>query len=155
MSLDTAVTTSLVSEIMSKLGSVIMKGKQVPQLVRIITEPPKFRFTKLKRASTTSTTFPDLDSPDIEIKNPLDRDTTIKHLTIIPDGTFKTNGSVKIFVDDVKAFENDAAADFTDIAELKIEAITGKAIKQKRSIKVLMKTSAGTSKLALAVTFGD
>ena len=155
MSLDTAVTTKIVSEIMSKLGSIIMKGKQVPQLVRIITEPSKFRSTKLKRASTTSTTFPDLDSPDIEITNPLDRDTTIKHLTIIPDGTFKTNGSIKIFVDDVKAFDNDAAADFTDIAELKIEAITGKAIKQNRSVKVLMKTSSGTAKLALAVTFGD
>ncbi len=155
LDLNSAVTGNMVAEIIKRISGMMIKGKTIPQLVRVINQPVKFRYTKLKRASITGTAFPDLDSPDIEIKNPLDREVSIKHVTLIPDGTAKTNIMIKLFVNDVLAFDNDATADFTDIAELKIEATTGKKIEAGKSVKLLAKTSAGTSKIALAITFGD
>lgn len=155
MSVDNAITKSLVEEVMSKIAGLIIKGKKTPQLVRVIHEPRKFRKTKVDRTTTTSSTFPDQESPDIEIKNPLDRTTMIKSISLVPDSTFKTNGRVKIFVDEVLVLEDSAVADWTDLSEFVLDFEGGREIKQNRSVIALIKTSSGTSALTLVVTFGD
>ena len=155
MSLDTAVTNKVISEIMSKLGSVIIKGKQIPQLVRIINEPRKFRKTKVDRASSTATVFPDAENPDLEIKNPLDRNTMIKSISLIPDATMKTNGRVKIFVNEVLLLEDTAAADWTDIIDYQLDLEGGKEIDAGMSVTAFLLTNAGAVALTLVVTFGD
>lgn len=155
MFLQEAATMKIVEEIMSKIAGLIIKGKKIPQLVRVIHEPRKFRKTEIDRATTSSSTFPDQDSPDIEIKNPLDRTTMIKSISLIPDSTFKTNGRVKIFVDEVLVLEDSAAADWTDLIDFILDFEGGREIQQNRSVIALIKTSSGTSALTLVVTFGD
>jgi len=155
LDLNSAVTSKLVSEVMSKIASMIMKSKAIPQLVRIIAEPRKYRKTFVDRGTTTATVFPDLESPTIEIKNPLDRDTTIKSISLVPDATFKTNGRVKVFVNDVLLLEDSAAADWSDVIDYQLDLEGGKLVEAGKSVKALLLTTSTAVFLTLVVTFGD
>lgn len=154
---DTAITMKMVNEIINKLTPLLNLGKKIPQIVRIKPDPDKFSFSQLKRATSTSKTYPDDESPDIEIANPLDRDTSVKEISLVPDAGFKTNGIVRIFIDEVRVFKSDEAANFTDIADNSIKFNEGRRIKQKRSVKVFIKNDDGSTSISLAVqvTFGD
>lgn len=154
---DTAITMKLVNEIITKLTPLLNLGKKIPQIVRMKPDPDKFTFTELKRATSTSSKFPDDDSPSIDIANPLDRDTSVKAISLAPDAGFKTNGIVRIFIDEVAVFKSDTVASFTDITDNTITFNEGKRIKQKRSVKIFIKNDDNSTSISLAaqVRFGD
>ncbi len=154
-SIDNAITMKTVGEIMNKIAGMILSSKKIPQAIRIINEPRKFRKTVVDRATTTDTVFQDIESPAIEIKNPLDRNTQIKSISVIPDATFKTAGRVKIFVNEVLLLEDTAVADWTDIIDYQLDLEGGKLVEAGKSVKALILTNAGAVFLTLVVTFGD
>lgn len=146
-----AVTMKMVEEIVGKFKEVVFESMKIPKLVETTPKPRKFLYTKIQRAEVAGATPPDQDEPSIEIENPLDEECVIKEIAVIPDSDFKTNGRLKVFVDDAKVFEDEAVADWTDVSELKIPLENGKQIKQKRSVKFLIWGSAGF--LTVFVTF--
>jgi len=155
MSLSELATTNILNKITTKLGKVIFEGKKIPQLVRIINEPRKYRRTFIKRATTTDTEFQDDETPLIEIQNPLDQDTIIKSISLVPDSTFKTNGQIIVKVDNVTVLDDSAVGDWTDISEFVLDFEGGRKIKARRFVTAFVKTSSGTSAITLVVTFGD
>ena len=159
MSLDinTPITFKMVSEIMERIAGIIMKSKKVPQLVRVIDIAVKFNQTFVKRGTTTSNKF-DSESPVKEFLNPLDRDTMVKEISFVGNAGFRTNGILKITIDDVPVFESESAGDFTDATEgLSVPLRNGKLIRQNRSVKILLKNddNATSVSVAVEVTFGD
>lgn len=149
------ITASILTQIMTKFGDIVMTGKKIPQLVRVIHEPRKYRKTLVDRATRNANEFTELDSPSIEIKNPRDIETMIKSISLVPDATFKTNGRVRIFVNEVLVLEDTASGDWTDILDFVLDFEGGKTVKAGESVKALMLSSSGTSALSLVVTFGD
>ena len=151
MSLDDKKTQKMFDMLLDKFKSIIFEFQKIPKLVETTPKPRKFLYTKISRAQVSATTPPDQDSPSIEIENPLDDDCVIKEIAVIPDSDFKTNGRLKVYIDDAKCFEDEAVADWTNVSELKIPLENGKEIKQKRSVKFLIWGSAGY--LTVFVTF--
>lgn len=153
-----AVTMKLVSEIIDKLRPLLQMGKKIPQIVTIRADPDLFTFTEMGRATTTSKTY-DLESATttITITNPLDRDTTVKEISLVPNANFKTNGIVAVHVDERKVLNQKAVADWTDLSELIIKFNQGKRIRQKRDLKIAIKNDDASTSVSLTavVTFGD
>ena len=78
-------------------------------------ETPTFSQTKLHRISSAAQKFGDV--PNYRIKNTLAKDVKLDTISLIPDAEFQTKGMIKITLNGFTLFQNDAVADFTDVAE--------------------------------------
>jgi len=113
-----------------------------------------FSYTKAHRVTTTATVKP--TTPNISLKNPLDKDSKVYEISFLPDTSFKTKGIIEIYVDDAIVFEHNAVADFTDLVDLKIKFRTGKRIKRGKKVEVFVWTSDGSSsKCLFVIQFGE
>jgi len=116
------------------------------QKVEIINPSRKQGSPRIDRSTTIATVKADTGSPDIEIKNPFDRQARIMGITLIPDESFKTKGIVNLDIGRAPYFSGMAAADFTDISTFAVPiSDDGYEIDANESVEIYIWTSDGTS----------
>lgn len=146
------VTTAILEKVLSK----VFEGfRKITQTVRIQENPDSFAFVKVKRATSTAEAF--VDTPNIEIFNPLDKKITVRSISYIPDSVFKTGGILKIKINDVKVFDSSEEGNFTNVAEDTITFKEGKTIDPTDSVKAFFYNATDNTELALTikVMFGE
>ena len=149
MSAEIAATSFFMKGIDKLIEKV--KSKDI-QSVKVVTIPFKSGKSIVKRATSTNTSKQ--DKPDIEITNPLKNDNRIIAITIIPDGTMKTNGLLKLQIEDVTVLEIETAGDLTDLNNLPLSIPNeGWAIKPQEKVKLFLWASSGTVAATLIVHF--
>lgn len=131
-----------------------LKPKEI-QVVNVKPNPEEFSITILDDATTTLQSFGDLKTkPQLTFENPLEIDSFIQEITILPDTAFKTKGKCIVTVDDIPVFKSKKFTSFSLISETVIKV--NKTIKKDSKLKVFMISSDGSAVgLAVQVTFGD
>jgi len=143
MSVQDAITRGMLGEIISKISSLIMKSKRVPQLVEVIDKEYDLIKPLGERKAVTQQDY--TDEFDITLSNPFDSELDVIGISLIPSTDFKTLGAAEIYVNDNKFFTI-AAADFTDLDSLNLPLGNNKKKLQKgKDIGVKIKSSDGTS----------
>lgn len=149
-SLESAAGSVLLGKMIAKLEELI-KPERI-QKVQAVTRPSRSGRTFVDRVSTNNTSIQ--DDADIEIENPLDAENRITSITIIPDGTMKTDGLLKLQIEDVTVLSIDTAADLTDLNNLPLSIPNeGWEIKPREKIKLFLWTSSGTVSATIIVHF--
>jgi len=154
------VEQAVIFEAVKKLTKVLQDNfgkleKKEIQKVIVIHERDEQTRVRLGRATTTETARP--ETADIEWDNPLDKDSKIKSISIIPNDAFKLHGMISININGVDIFKNDNVADFTDIGSLTIPLNPQDAVlKRGKKLKIYLWTDDGTSSaLTATATFGS
>ena len=112
------------------------------------------------RITTTKTTFPDSNAPDFESKNFSSVIKRIFAITLVPDGTFQTDGIVKITLNEAPLFPITplVAGSFQDVSALNIPIpdTYGLKILPKESLRVFIASpSASLVGMTVAVFIGE
>jgi len=112
------------------------------------------------RITTTKTTFPDSNSPSFELKNFSSVIKRIFAITLVPDGTFQTDGIVKITLNEAPLFPITplVAGSFQDVSALNIPIpdTYGLKILPKESLRVFIASpSASLVGMTVAVFIGE
>ena len=146
------ISEKLMDTLGIKVSDILKNDKKNIQKVQVITEPFTYGLTKVKRGSTSVTVKP--DEAQISITNNLKADVRITAITIIPDSSFKTNGLLKLTVDEVTVLEIDTAGNLTDLNNLPLSIPNeGWLIKRDEKIELYMWSSSGTITATLIVHF--
>jgi len=112
------------------------------------------------RLITSSTTFPNDNSPNFEFKNQSGVIKRIFALTLIPDASFQAGGIVKITLNEAPLYPitNLQAGDFQDVSALNIPIpdTYGLKILPKEKLKIFIADpTGGTVALTVAVFIGE
>ena len=138
-------------KMVSKLDEI--KPKDV-QIVQVRQNPDSFSSSELEKVKTTNQKWTNKDNPLLEFKNILEKESTVKEISVVPDSVFKTKGKLLITVDDVPVFRSRTFDAFEDLQENVIKV--NKTISQDSKVKFFMISSDGTEiGLTAQVTFGD
>ena len=149
-SIEAAAGSVLLGKMITKLEEML-KPERI-QKVQAVTRAYRVGKTIVDRASTSDTS--PQDDADITIENPLDSDNRITAITIIPDDTCKTNGLLKLKIEDVTVTEISTAGDLTDLSNLPLAIPNeGWKIKAREKIKLFLWASSGTVAATLVVHF--
>lgn len=151
---------SPITELLERFGVLTQRNEEILELLKklILKKeiPDDFTFTKIQRASTTAIVQP--KTPDIQIKNPRDEETSVREISCTLDSVFRTDGNLLIMIDGAPVYENNAVADFTDITELNVPLAKGKTVKrQKKGVEVFIWNGVDSDQISLTVqvTFGE
>ncbi len=120
--------------------------------IEVIEKADAFSFTETKRATTTSSKYPDKDKPNLEFKNPLDKILKIREFSIIPNSAFKTKGMVEIRINQSLIYRSSTVANLTDLVDHISRLVKGKRIKSTESVKVFIKNDDNSTSIGLTVT---
>ena len=138
-------------KIVSKLDEV--KPKDV-QIVQVRQDPDSFSSSELEKVKTTNKNWTNKDNELLVFENILEKESTVKEISVVPDSVFKTKGKLLITVDDVPVFRSRTFDAFEDLQENVIKV--NKTISQDSKVKFFMISSDGTEiGLTAQVTFGD
>ena len=152
---------AMIEEIaITKIADVLFekyrKLKETPSTQLVEFPVTDLSYTELDDATTTKQEF-DKEHPDILFENPYKKTCLVKSMSLIPGDTFKTKGTVEIFIDDEIIYKNKKAGNFKKLSNSQINlGSRGKPIKPNESVKAYLKSSDGTNVgLTVQVTFGD
>ncbi len=150
--LTSAIFGEGINRLIKKLDEI--KPKDI-QIVNVKNNPDEFSRTILDDGTTTNKKWGDLKSnPDLEFENPLEKETIVSEIDIVPDTAFKTKGKCIITVDDIPVFQSKNFSSFTLINENVIKV--NKTIQKDSNVKVFMISSDGSAVgLTVQVRFGE
>jgi len=146
-----AIMSLFTNKILDKLDEV--KPKDI-QIVNVKQDPDSYSISEVAKVKTANQKWTSKDKPLLTFENSLEKESTVKEISIIPDNLFKTKGKLIITVDDVPVFRTRTFDSFEDVQQSVIRI--NKTILQNSKVKIFMISSDGAEiGLTAQVTFGE
>ncbi len=140
-----------IDKIVNKINEI--KPKEI-QIVNVKQSPNSYSITELDKVTTTNKKWTTKDNPNLEFENPLQKESVVKEISIIPDTNFKIKGKIRITIDDVDVFTSKSFTAFENVIDDTVKI--NKTINQDSKVKIFLISSDGTQVgVTIQVTFGE